>query len=780
MKKLTQERKGRRGYAPMCLIALLCLSGCNDGGDGQGGGSGAADNSAPTAGASKVTITDAREWQPSTGEADFSDPDGDALTYSALLVTNDGSQPSGRLTIDEHTGKFTYIPYDDSPATFYVTASDGNASARVEVDITSVVGDPLLAQEWYLRNTGQLAYSQTDAALESYRDYLVETGQIEREDAGSIHYPENVSVPGIDANVFPVQSAGITGQNALVVVPDYSGMEIAHEDLEANVAPGLSMNFMVSVLDPSDPTNPAIRTGSRGTSVASVIAGTGWNGIGGRGVAPDAKLIGINTYNDTIISRSIAIARQMAANGVSGTRFTTQDNIVAFDHAESLRTAALYAGDSDSAKIAESINEYAPTHMRNGKGALHIAANGDYWRTTGFSRLCQIASINETGFGCVNSNMDPNIVSPYVLSVSAVNAAGVKASSSSGGSNIFLAAPGGEDGFEQPGIIAADQTTCLAGYSSFPGLQAYGMTNAGYGSATEGIFPFDAPQLMSLLNTNCKYTSRFSGTAPASAIVSGVVALIASANPGLNWRQIRDILAHTARPIDRQDEPVSLRTGRGSWLAYPGWVQNAAGLSFSNRYGFGLVDAAAAVDEAQHNPPQLGPMVDTDWISGDIDQPIDIPDNDAAGITRYIDVPDDVTIESMMLRVTISNPDILAAYENGVERDSTAGMNIGIAVTSPSGTRAVLLPGMQSIFARAWNAPRDKGYIAYQTKFLANSFYGESAGGRWKIQIVDASGRSYVSDNGGGYFNVESGPVYLDNNKTNSELGDLALRIVGH
>ncbi|GAE51669.1 extracellular serine protease, partial [Xanthomonas arboricola pv. pruni str. MAFF 311562] len=46
----------------------------------------------------------------------------------------------------------------------------------------------------------------------------------------------------------------------------------------------------------------------------------------------------------------------------------------------------------------------------------------------------------------------------------------------------------------------------------------------------------------------------------------------------------------------------------------PGWITNAAGHRFSNWYGFGLADGAAAVYEATYFKP-LPPVRDTQWVA---------------------------------------------------------------------------------------------------------------------------------------------------------------------
>ena len=55
------------------------------------------------------------------------------------------------------------------------------------------------------------------------------------------------------------------------------------------------------------------------------------------------------------------------------------------------------------------------------------------------------------------------------------------------------------------------------------------------------------------------------------------------ANPALGWRDVRLILAQTARKNDP---------------SHPDWVTNGAGHDINHSYGFGMVDAGAAVTAA--------------------------------------------------------------------------------------------------------------------------------------------------------------------------------------
>ncbi|WP_226470706.1 S8 family serine peptidase, partial [Luteimonas panaciterrae] len=112
------------------------------------------------------------------------------------------------------------------------------------------------------------------------------------------------------------------------------------------------------------------------------------------------------------------------------------------------------------------------------------------------------------------------------------------------------------------------------------------------------------------------------GTSAATPMVSGVAALMLEANPRLTYRDVKYILATTARQIHPDQPDVRHPDDRGQVLV-PGWTKNAAGHAFSNWYGFGLVDATAAVTKAADFKP-LPPLVDSGWKKATPDDSVDI------------------------------------------------------------------------------------------------------------------------------------------------------------
>ncbi|MCI0336207.1 MAG: S8 family serine peptidase, partial [Acidobacteria bacterium] len=79
-------------------------------------------------------------------------------------------------------------------------------------------------------------------------------------------------------------------------------------------------------------------------------------------------------------------------------------------------------------------------------------------------------------------------------------------------------------------------------------------------------------------NLTSAYTNGFGGTSSATPLAAGIGALILSANGALKWDEVRSIMRSTAEKIDRTGG--SYRNG------------------FSLQYGYGRVDAEAAVRDA--------------------------------------------------------------------------------------------------------------------------------------------------------------------------------------
>jgi kexin len=304
----------------------------------------------------------------------------------------------------------------------------------------------------------------------------------------------------------------------------------------------------------TDPTG-----GQHGTSVAGVAAGVGGNALGGRGAAYEAQLVGYNfLQHQTTSSEANSMTRDMANNWISNNSWGPPDIAAPIPSSSSWR-AAVAAG------LAQG---------RHGLGIVYLKAAGNGG----------LPGIDPGD----NSNLDGYANYYGVLAIGAVGDDGKKATYSENGANVFVCAP--SMGRANHAITTVDRSGA-AGYN-------------------DGTHPAD------YANTN--YTNTFNGTSSATPLAAGVIALVLQANPALTWRDVRLVLAQSARLNDPLD---------------PDWFLNAAGYSINHKYGFGVVDADAAVTLAQ-GWTNVGPML---TIPTPVAHPnLPIPDNDIAGVSSQI------------------------------------------------------------------------------------------------------------------------------------------------
>lgn len=192
------------------------------------------------------------------------------------------------------------------------------------------------------------------------------------------------------------------------------------------------------------------------------------------------------------------------------------------------------------------------------------------------------------------------------------------------------------------------------------------------------------------------YTFNFGGTSSASPLGAGVVALMLSANPGLGWRDVYHILADSARKCD---------PGNASW------VVNGAGREVNVNFGFGAVDALAAVDLAQVWT-NVGPeLVDDSGV-----QAVNaaIPDNNTAGLSRTVSVASAFKVEAVELVLNVDHNYI---------------GDLVVELSSPSGTNSVL--------SKQRSDSQDDFVNYVLTSFRC---WDEDSAGTWTVKISDQSG----------------------------------------
>jgi len=553
--------------------------------------------------------------------------------------------------------------------------------------------DPLLAYQWSIQNVGASAFSSV------------------------------LPVAGNDMNVAPAWALGYTGKGIKVGIID-SGLDIRHEDLAANVDIANSYNFADGTNDPT----PTYVGSDHGTKVAGIIGAVAFNGLGGRGVAYNARLRGYNK-------------NWKAADG-------TTPLATIINEAKALGTAP-YSADNDIFNASYGDTGSIPTfnllrnatfdnlrNLRGGKGALLVKSAGNGFISLanggGADARCEYAKL--TAISCDDTNADTASSHNNVMIVGASNANGIKSSYSTAGASVWISAPGGEYGLDQPyfenpissldaqpAIVTTSLTGCKNDFNS-KGKPIYVNDLDSHGES-----PFAK---------DCQYTATFNGTSAAAPNATGVVALMLEANPNLGYRDIKHILATTAKRIHPSQEPVIQRSG----LPFPitleqGWVQNSAGNWFSNWYGFGAINAGAAVNMAKSYVNYL-PALKTELSSLTVPSTGTVP-NTANGAALPFDMRNTPinTIEHVQVGVNIAQAPVSTLPQN---RSPNGLWCNQIELTSPSGTKSILMHALQG--TGDYNAGEKKTYPQkglVDAMFLSNAFYGEPAKGTWVLRVLD-------------------------------------------
>lgn len=546
---------------------------------------------------------------------------------------------------------------------------------------------------------------------------------------------------GMDLNVEPVHRQEIKGQGVRVLVLD-SGVDLHNEDLAPNADFGMSWNFQTQQHDPyPDTTDPDYAP--HGTVVSGII-GAAQNGKGVMGIAPRATMGGANFLSS---------------------RGTVEDVYAAYGGAEWSSKAhvfnASYGGDQEALPYEADTDVITSAlrgmkKLREGRGALFMKAAGNSFD----GGLC---GLDKRHYDCTNPANDRTTLESNVITVAALNTMGQASSYSSAGSVVWVTGMAGEFGSEGtygegagargddgPTIYGTDLRGCTHGYS-----------RAG---ARTPFLRGESSRDGQADNANCDYTY-MNGTSSATPTLSGVTALVLSANPALSWRDVRDILRLSARKVDANyasripaggDKPygalMSLNSNKLlSWrgtaadvkdgsIVIPvelGWQKNAAGLEHSNWYGFGVPDAEKAVElalEYKKNPSlsrgddvKIPAFKLIGYWQHDLDNPpVDTGEADVrlGGAFPYRTIT--------YSGVLTGGNEVVDQFQLRLSGSYVCLGSIGMAVKSPSGTVSLLkLPNDHF---------RANGQTMFNDYALSSvAFYGEPAKGDWEILTVAAN-----------------------------------------
>ncbi|MGO1077611.1 S8 family serine peptidase [Inquilinus sp. CA228] len=333
------------------------------------------------------------------------------------------------------------------------------------------------------------------------------------------------------------------GANVEAVWADYTGKGIKiaiHDDGiqldHPDLAPNVDRSLSIyAVTGEAVPNYVPSSVDNHGTGVAGVAAAAGNNGLGGRGAAYEATIVAI--HDPTIAGVPTLAAIVNARNHAAA-------------HADIINGSWGYADGLDNGVLRDNFDDpyFAPAR----DATINAADNG----RGGLGTIIVMAGGNGRADDD-NANYHSFDNNRYTITVAAVADDGKTSWYSSPGASILVATPSSGLTGTNDRIVTTDRT----------GDDGYG---AGDYQGVDGV-------------------RGFGGTSSAAPLVSGIVALILEANGSLGWRDVQEILAISARQSD-PNEAIQIN-GAGTW--------NGGGYTVSHDFGFGVVDALAAVRLAE-------------------------------------------------------------------------------------------------------------------------------------------------------------------------------------
>ena len=214
-------------------------------------------------------------------------------------------------------------------------------------------------------------------------------------------------------------------------------------------------------------------------------------------------------------------------------------------------------------------------------------------------------------------------------------------------------------------------------------------------------------------NYGNRYLFKLWGPRHATAIVSGVAALIRATNVDLTWRDVKLILAASARWNDQSSN---------SWKSGPAKYGATGNYRFSHDYGFGVVDAGAAVALAT-TWTNLPPMKTFEASSQDARQVVpDAPSGCCFGPT----VTSKVTIDPYV--------EFVEFVELHIEFDHPSFRDMRIELISPSGAVSTILPAAHSTRINTRFYPHA---LRSSVRFGSARHLGENPAGEWTLRLAD-------------------------------------------
>ena len=195
-----------------------------------------------------------------------------------------------------------------------------------------------------------------------------------------------------------------------------------------------------------------------------------------------------------------------------------------------------------------------------------------------------------------------------------------------------------------------------------------------------------------------------------------MAALVRKANEDLTWRDVKLILAASSRKADPTDDGWDDNPSSGWHTGALKYGSTSERYSYSHNYGFGVVDAEAAVDLAK-DWTNLPPMKTARGASGQVN--LTIPDTPSSG------EPTSVTSTTTM----DSYVEFVEFVEVNVDFTHAAYRDLEFELFSPSGAVSILaVPTNTYEFSFKWDG---------RFRFGSARHLGEGAVGTWTLRIKD-------------------------------------------
>ena len=407
---------------------------------------------------------------------------------------------------------------------------------------------------------------------------------------------------------------------------------------------------------------------AHGTACAGLIGAESNNGIGGTGVASGVTLAGVNIFNSAIYGWVNAADSSGFMDVASqGTNFDISSNswgsTPAFGANQNIHDATSFAGE------LHLVNETLSATGRGGLGTVILQAAGN-------------DALDANGSGTNSSR--------FTITVAAADETGNIQDYSNFGASILVTAPSGS------------VTTDVSG-------------SAGYE-------PGD-------------YTLNFGGTSAATPVTAGVAALMLEADTSfsggelfdtsqLGWRDVQNILAISASETGSGYGNAATGFEVGDWGYNSASNWNGGAMAISGSYGFGMIDAYAAVrmaevwslfDVAQTSTNEVTAL------SNLLTTSTTLIDADPTGVDFSLTVADDIAIEHIEFSLGLT---------------STFVGDLSITVTTPDGTV------IDVYYANFSGGNIDDTWI-----FGIDNMLGGTSAGTWGINIADNLGGDITTIN---------------------------------